>query len=448
MSLISAIGSTFKLPQEQGGRDIQQRGVDSQGSPLGKPPEGLESVDEVTNQFYQKWNDLETFSSTMKLQYGVDVTKPNFGSEEGREAHNIYQKALADLYYQGNKMKNSQKMLETAFKAKTSTYGDRVDFGQEVGADVFDPNKVSVRQSDIQDRTDERVRLKLEATNERDRKNRNLKRELAKLKGDAKIEDLAPYENLAKEVAKAFSGAVEWKTEEDGTQTSSLFSGKKYGLGSKASKISGLKREDGKLYLTFESFDMDDIMLTPDVAFDVYTGLAEGGIGSGSGIKMDKARTFLENLEGSFDQYAPEDSSTFIEKADKEYSSFQEKEAVQLLKDEVNKGTESSTLALQDGLVGRYYKGKLISDVKERGWGQKGKAEVIFSDGSPSVLIGGSDERDKLAEELIDEVYKEKVFSVGGKEYKSIEELIALDPENYTAELVNKWIQEGKIKVK
>jgi hypothetical protein len=112
MAIATALSQTFNMPVSEV-TGARQRGQGQQaeqgGSVLGAPPSGLQNVDNVTREFYQKWSDLESFAQDMKARFGIDVTRPDFSSQEAMEAHEMFQKGVADLHYQTNRLDQAQK---------------------------------------------------------------------------------------------------------------------------------------------------------------------------------------------------------------------------------------------------------------------------------------------------------------------------------------------------
>ena len=195
MGLASALGQTFNMPQERQlqGSQAQAQQQQAGGSVLGSPPTGLENVDQTTQAFYDKWGELESFASDMKLQYGIDVTRPDFSTSEGMEAHKMYQKALADLRYQGNRLKNSQSALAQYQKGQTGAQGDRLSYEGQIGEGAFDSNRVNMAAKPAT--TDQMALERLKHRNKMKQQGAADKTdlEIANLKLKDKAQDYAPY---------------------------------------------------------------------------------------------------------------------------------------------------------------------------------------------------------------------------------------------------------------
>jgi hypothetical protein len=124
MAVGRSIGYQYDLPQglpqdQLGGRAI--RGGLGAGQPMtpqgGVPvPEGLQWVDDQTGKIYQKWGELNQFAKTMKTQYGMDVTNPDYTDPQQVQISQAYQKGIADLYMNIDKFKSSQRMMEEFHK--------------------------------------------------------------------------------------------------------------------------------------------------------------------------------------------------------------------------------------------------------------------------------------------------------------------------------------------
>jgi hypothetical protein len=115
------------LPQDQLGGAPIRGGLGQGGQPMatGIPvPEGLQWVDGQTQDIYRRWGDLNQFAKTMKTQFGMDVTDPDYTDPQQVQVSQAYQKAVADLYMNIDKFRGSQKMLQSM-----------VDRGQQLRVD-------------------------------------------------------------------------------------------------------------------------------------------------------------------------------------------------------------------------------------------------------------------------------------------------------------------------
>ena len=119
MGIGRSIGYQYELPQrlpqdQLGGGIGGGGGVPAQGG-MGVP-EGLQWVDDKTGKIYKKWGELNQFAKSMKTQYGMDVTNPDFTDPNQVQIAQAYQKGVADLYMNVDKFKNSQSMLAEQMK--------------------------------------------------------------------------------------------------------------------------------------------------------------------------------------------------------------------------------------------------------------------------------------------------------------------------------------------
>ena len=449
-TLSSAIGNTFQALPQQSQQVVasQSQGGQTQGS-MGATPDGLQNVNEVTDAFYQKWQDLETFAQNMK-SYGIDVTKANFGSAEGREAHSIYQKALADLNYQGNKLKGAQKMLETAFKSKTSAHGDRVDMGLQEGQ-VYDPNQFNISEDT---RQMDAAKLRADTQKSEGRLNRASRARIAGTKAKGNAMNLAPYEEAMQKIVKGYQGAVEWKidktSEGNNVQTSDWLQGFGYGGASDRRVIKGLERDANGTQIVFER-NKDGVIKKLDFnrenLEDIFTAYIQGNKGTAKGINMADALRFLKGL-GDEDidietAFAPDvDAQGFLEQAD---VALGEANVVKDIKDAVSK-KEDGVPILNEALVGLSYKGKTIKDITQNKW-KSGDMEAEFEDGSKVSFGSGAIDTDEFIDEVLKSNKESKQaggFEIGGVSY-SMDDLLKM---NYTEDQINQAIQSGKITVK
>jgi hypothetical protein len=124
MAIGRSIGYQYNLPQglpqdQLGGGAIRGGlGAGQQMTPQGgvPVPEGLQWVDGQTGNIYQKWGELNQFAKTMKTQYGMDVTDPDYTDPQQVQISQAYQKGVADLYMNIDKFRNSQRMMEEQMK--------------------------------------------------------------------------------------------------------------------------------------------------------------------------------------------------------------------------------------------------------------------------------------------------------------------------------------------
>ncbi len=119
-----ALTSTFDLPQEQqfrqGGGGSRQPSGSAAGQPkyddayfgFGDIAEGLqytEGIAKESEKYYQEREKLKQFARTNWLNNRIDVTSPDTSNPAAVRAAQIYQMGLANLNFQGDKLKESQK---------------------------------------------------------------------------------------------------------------------------------------------------------------------------------------------------------------------------------------------------------------------------------------------------------------------------------------------------
>lgn len=144
-----ALTSTFDLPQEQYARQTgsqRQRASGLDGlSPdkmddyfgIQAPVTGLQYTDEIAKQsenYYKEREKLKQFARTNWLNSKIDVTAPDPSNPAAVRAAQIYQMGLANLNYQGDKLKQSQEMFKEALSQQQK---GEYQFGQDVGNVAF-----------------------------------------------------------------------------------------------------------------------------------------------------------------------------------------------------------------------------------------------------------------------------------------------------------------------
>jgi hypothetical protein len=73
--------------------------------PLG---ESMEQVGGNVLDYYEKWGKLRSYAQAAWHNFGIDVTKPDFGRPESIEMNNAFMKGLAQLYNAGNTMQQGR----------------------------------------------------------------------------------------------------------------------------------------------------------------------------------------------------------------------------------------------------------------------------------------------------------------------------------------------------
>lgn len=143
------IARTYLLPQDQYTMpQYQYQGPGAgQGQSFELPPieEGLQNVDGITESYFNKYGELEQFLGSLYAK-GIDPSKPDYSNPETREAMNVLYKAMADVRYTGDQLKNSQKMLEAYQGHRAANQVapvDGYDVNQAPFSHVFDQNVAS-----------------------------------------------------------------------------------------------------------------------------------------------------------------------------------------------------------------------------------------------------------------------------------------------------------------
>jgi len=145
-----ALTSTFDLPQDQfsrqGAADPRQPRLPSAGPSadkmddyfgLDKMATGLQYTGEIakqSEQYYQEREKLRQFARSNWLNNKIDVTAPDPSNPAAVRAAQIYQMGLANLNYQGDKLKQSQEMFKPALELQQK---NEYQFGEDVGNVAF-----------------------------------------------------------------------------------------------------------------------------------------------------------------------------------------------------------------------------------------------------------------------------------------------------------------------
>lgn len=113
---------------------------------IGDPASGLQQIDGVTSEYFQKWAALKGFAKDVQENLGIDVRFPDPSVPESDRLHRIYLKSLADLKAQGERLKTGQQMYMAdrqrgalMTKDPSSTYYDQMDVGNDVIDKELDP---------------------------------------------------------------------------------------------------------------------------------------------------------------------------------------------------------------------------------------------------------------------------------------------------------------------
>lgn len=101
------LANTYQLPAPvQQAPAAQNPFVDE----VGDPASGLQQIDGVTSEYFQKWAALKGFARDVQENMGIDVRFPDPSVPESDRLHRIYLKSLADLKAQGERLKTGQQM--------------------------------------------------------------------------------------------------------------------------------------------------------------------------------------------------------------------------------------------------------------------------------------------------------------------------------------------------
>lgn len=108
---------------------------------IGDPEAGLQQIDGVTDEYFQKWAALKGFARDVQENLGVDVRFPDPSIPGSERLHRIYLKSLADLKAQGERLKTGQQMFMADRQRGAVVSGDpRQQYYDQlsVGTDIVD----------------------------------------------------------------------------------------------------------------------------------------------------------------------------------------------------------------------------------------------------------------------------------------------------------------------
>lgn len=141
------IANTYDLPQFQPTESTatQQQQPQTKAPDFGAigPESGVAYVEDTTKNYYDKWAKLKSFAQTMSSAYDIDVTRPSYDDPMSLKANDMYNKALADLQFQGDQLKTSQDQLNKysqSMRAGQSTMN--VDPTQQM-LSMVDPREIA-----------------------------------------------------------------------------------------------------------------------------------------------------------------------------------------------------------------------------------------------------------------------------------------------------------------
>lgn len=137
------LAQTFTLPQQAGPAPLAPKPFTDE---IGNPESGLQQIDGVTGEYFDKWAALKGFARDAQENYGVDVRFPDPSIPESIRLNRIYLKSVADLKKQGERLKTGQKMYEAALsrndlinKDPKEQYFDELQPGNDVVDKELDP---------------------------------------------------------------------------------------------------------------------------------------------------------------------------------------------------------------------------------------------------------------------------------------------------------------------
>jgi hypothetical protein len=195
------------------------------------------------------------------------------------EAHEMFQKGVADLHYQTNKLTQAQKDLDLANKAMSGAQGYRYSIEGDPSSQVYDPSMLQMAppvektqkpsgmsRDEWQWREDYKAGIKAKAKVEKD-------------KEDAK--KYVAYEEVMSDVADIASGNIPWTVNDDGEMVSTFWQGKRFGSPTTGGIIQDIIKEGDKFFIRYGSSNnpMDDpkmVEVSPDIFHDIYTGYILG----------------------------------------------------------------------------------------------------------------------------------------------------------------------------
>lgn len=132
------LAQTYQLPQAQPQAPIQEQPFQDE---IGDPAAGLQQIDGVTDEYFQKWAALKGFARDVQENLGVDVRFPDPSIPGSERLHRIYLKSLADLKAQGERLKTGQQMFMADRQRGAVVSGDpRQQYYDQlnVGTDIVD----------------------------------------------------------------------------------------------------------------------------------------------------------------------------------------------------------------------------------------------------------------------------------------------------------------------
>jgi hypothetical protein len=467
MGIATALGNTFIMPQAQPQQRGQQAGSGQQDggqSMLGQLPTGMQNIEGITDELYNSWGKLEQFAQDMKIRFGIDVTRPDFSSEEAMQAHKTFQKAHAALLYKANRLTQAQKDMDKYNSQIMGTQGNRYGYQGDPNQEIFDPNKVTVAESEKQkysglspEEFDRRERLKSDLRLKEIAARAADKKKAGETTPDLEQEKFIPYHEIMTQAVKAVAGDVDWYIDpETGRQMSDFWQGRQWGRGGQKKIINGLERdpESGDIFLVYGEDD-EKFRLNEENVYDLFENYI---FGQGSEFKGDVATTYeslLKDVEGGAMSLAPETSS--LSKAEAQWKEYESGEKAKIA-DEILDNFDSYKAATKD-TMNEVLQGKSVTINGEEKTVSKveksnlaGQYKISFNDGE-SVRVGGGKDNDEVIKNLIKETLGAQQEATQGSEdgatytYKGAEyteeELFGM--EGFSDELFQQLLANGQI---
>jgi len=436
MGLANAIANTFEIPRNpelaQAGARKGQRGSGQQaggqgGSILGEPPSGIEMIEGITDKFYGKWAELESFAQDMQIQYGIDVTRPDFTSAEAMDAHKMFQQAKADLLYTGNELRQSQKELDLYNEAHLSSYGDRVDPGQEIKVNPFDASKASVRG--IPKTPTGIVTEKDKWTREQDRIDAAQEHEwdMEKKALDKDTEDagFSSYSQIMHEAGAIASGALkDLELGDDGMMHSPTWANVAIGAHPNKKTVKGVMvdPESGEAFLEMVNSDnrrVDPIPVTKANMGEIVTAYI---LGQGGEFKADELKEFqawMTKNGKTNEDFVPKNAGDFAEargKATVDRAVATATAQKDTIMEKIDTGSNKTKKELNDALVGEVVEtvkgpSPVVKVERQTKW-TMGKYKATMKNGE--VISFGGSGGSPAARKAIEKVFQNKVNKAGG----------------------------------
>ena len=261
MGLGQSLGYTYRLPQNIN-QGLQQPEIAQQGPSVAAPPSGMQYVEDITREYYTKWGEVQSFATNMWENFGIDVTRPDFRKPEAMEAHEIYNKAIADLRYQGDELKQGQMFLEEYAKGRITAQGPNIGLEKTPEGIVTDITNVGITSQELEAGRDERARKVQAGANKRADIAFGRALALQDKKMFANKNKLMPFRKIETELSDTLLGRGDWYASRQMTAEGSpylkkdFWSGTRYGkdANNKFRTIDGVlwDQETGEQFFVFQ----------------------------------------------------------------------------------------------------------------------------------------------------------------------------------------------------